>query len=212
MIDTVDGFLEKGCLRCEYGGTPQCKVHDWAEHLILLREIILESGLEETVKWGVPCYMFGNANVLLLSALKNECTIGFFKGSLLKDDHKLLEKPGKNSQAVRVFRFDSIRQIAELKPFILEYIYEAVEVEKAGLKVAFKTAPEPMPEELIQRMESDPYFKNAFESLTPGRQRGYILFFSQAKKSETRESRIDKFTAKILNGVGMHDHYKRGKK
>ena len=212
MIDSVEGYFQFGCMRCEYGGTPQCKVHNWTKELELLREIILETNLKEVVKWGVPCYMHGSNNVLLLSALKDECTVSFFKGALLSDTYGLLDKPGKHSQAARLFRFTSVEQIVELKDRIIEYILEAVEVEKAGLRIEFKSTPEPMPQELINRMECDDYFKNAFEALTPGRQRGYIIYFSAPKKTETRESRIDKFTPKILNGEGMHDHYQRKKR
>lgn len=212
MIDSVEGYLQHGCMRCEYGGTPECKVHNWSTELRMLREIVLETNLQEVVKWGVPCYMYGDKNIVLLSAFKNECTLSFFKGALLKDEDNILDKPGKHSQAARLFRFTSTEQIEKLRQQIIEYIFEAIEVEKAGLKIEFKSAPEPMPPELIDRMERDDYFKNAFEALTPGRQRGYIIFFSAPKKSETRVSRIEKCTPKILNGEGMHDHYKRNKK
>ncbi len=198
-------------MRCPYGGTPDCKVHRWTRELELLREIVLECGLVEELKWGAPCYTHGGKNVLMVSALRSYCCISFFKGSLLKDSKNLLEKPGEHSQAARLFKFTNLERIKEIMSDITAYIYEAIEIEKLGLKVEFKENPEPIPEELEAKFVEDPIFKTAFEALTPGRQRGYILYFSRPKQSKTRESRIEKYMPNILNGIGLHDKYKSRK-
>jgi uncharacterized protein YdeI (YjbR/CyaY-like superfamily) len=211
MNKTVDNYLIEGCGRCPLGSTPGCKVHNWIPELELLRMIVLDCGLTEESKWGVPCYTFQNSNVLLVSAFKDFCSISFFKGSLLSDNKKILEKPGENSQAARLMKFTNVERIREIEADIKTYIYEAIEVEKAGLKIIFKRNPEPIPEELENKFAEDLVLKTAFESLTPGRQRGYILYFSAPKQSKTRESRIDKCIGKILNGEGLHDKYKRRK-
>jgi uncharacterized protein YdeI (YjbR/CyaY-like superfamily) len=209
MNKSVDNYLLEGCGRCPLGGTPDCKVHKWISELKLLRMIVLESGLAEECKWGVPCYTFDNGNVLLVSAFKDYCSISFFKGSLLKDDKKLLEKPGKNSQAARLLKFSIVEEIKEVETDIKSYIREAIEIEKSGLKVNFNKNPEPVPEELEKKFEEDPLLKTAFDALTPGRQRGYIIYFSAPRQSKTRVERIEKSIGKILNGEGLHDHYNR---
>jgi uncharacterized protein YdeI (YjbR/CyaY-like superfamily) len=208
----IDDYLEAGCGRCALVGTPDCKVHLWTTEIQHLRTILLESGLMEELKWGVPCYTFENKNIALVSALRGYCALSFFKGVLLKDPHNVLEKPGPNSQSDRVIKITSVQQVNELADVLKAYVAEAIEVEKAGLKVEFKQNPEPIPEELQQKLDEDLFFKTAFEELTPGRQRGYILHFSQAKQSKTRFSRIEKCTPKILNGEGLHDKYTSKKK
>lgn len=206
MNSGVDIYLSEGCGRCSLGGTPDCKVHSWQEELKLLRIIMLESGLTEEVKWSVPCYTFQDRNILIVSAFKDYCSVSFFKGTLLQDEKGLLEKPGENSQAARLFKFTSVRQIIESEPYIKAYIHEAIEIEKSGQKVDFRQKDElDLPEELQYRMEEDPELKEAFEALTPGRQRGYVLYFSAPKQSKTRESRIEKYIPKILEGKGFHD-------
>ncbi len=212
MTTDVPTYLSQGCGRCELAATPDCKVHQWSQELIVLREIISKCGLVETVKWGVPCYTLEGKNILLLSAFKTSCTLSFFKGSLLRDDHDLLIAPGQNSQATRMLKFEDVQSILEHEEPIRNYIEEAIEVERAGKQVVFKKAPELMPSELIKMLEEDPLLKTAFEALTPGRQRGYIIHFSQPKQSQTRINRIDKWTPMILNGKGMHDDYRRAKK
>ena len=209
MVSTVDNYLLEGCGRCPLGGTPECKVHQWTNELTLLRRFVLECELVEEIKWGVPCYTSQNKNVLIISAFKSYCALSFFKGVLLKDEKELLVKPGKNSQAARLFKFTDIQQIQEVENDIKQYIYEAVEVEKAGLKVEFKKKTEPIPEELELKFNEDPTFQNAFETLTPGRQRGYIIYFSAPEQSKTRTSRIEKCIGKILNGEGLNDKYSR---
>ena len=212
MNTTVENYLINGCERCPLGGSPDCKVHNWIDELIWLRRIVLECGLTEECKWGVPCYTYQNKNVLLVSALKEYCSLSFFKGSLLSDPEKILEKPGKHSQAMRLLKFYDVEKILEMKQVIKDYIIESVEIEKAGREVKFKKNPEPIPQELESKFEEDPLLKSAFEALTPGRQRGYILFFSAPKQSKTRSSRIEKSIEKILNGEGMHDKYKSRKR
>jgi uncharacterized protein YdeI (YjbR/CyaY-like superfamily) len=211
MTNHVDQYLEVGCGRCPLGGTPDCKVHQWTRELELLRAIVLDCGLNEEVKWGVPCYTFQKNNVLIVSAFRDYCSISFFKGSLMSNASELLEKAGPNSQAARLMKFTEIEKIREREADIKACIFEAIEVEKAGLNVQFKRNPEPMPEELEKKFEEDPVLKSAFEVLTPGRQRGYIIYFSAAKQLKTRESRIEKCIGKILNGEGLNDKYS-GKK
>ena len=205
MNPNVDRYFIEGCGRCPLGGTPQCKVLSWQEEMKLLRTILLDCGLTEEVKWSVPCYTFQKKNIVLMSAFKEYCALGFFKGALLKDPAGILTKPGKNSQAMRQARFTTVQQVLELEPVLRACIREAIDVEKAGLKVAFKKNPEPVPGELQQKLDEDPALKTAFEALTPGRQRGYILHFSAAKQSKTRVSRIEKCIPRILAGKGFHD-------
>lgn len=205
MNPQVDLYLIDGCGRCPLGGTPACKVINWQEELKELRRIILDCGLTEEVKWGVPCYTFQQSNILILSAFNENCVLSFLKGALLQDAHSLLEKPGENTQAARVIRFTDVREIRKIETILKAYIFEALEVEKAGLTFEFKEQPEPIPEELQYKLTENPEFKTAFEALTPGRQRGYILYFSAPKQSKTRKSRIEKCTPKILDGKGLHD-------
>ena len=205
MNTSVDEYFLEGCRRCPLGGTPDCKVHNWTEELKLLRSLILDCGLEEESKWGVPTYTYHANNVLILAAFKEYCSISFFKGALLSDEAKILEKPGKNTQAARLIKFTDIKEVTQLKSTIKSYIFEAIEIEKAGLEVKFEKNPEPIPEELQVKLDENPKLKSAFEALTPGRQRGYILFFSAPKQSKTRDSRIEKSIPKILKGKGMND-------
>lgn len=208
----IDAYLIDGCGRCDLYKTPQCKVNQWREELILLREIILESELQEDYKWSQPCYTYQGQNVLMLTALKEYAVLSFFKGTLLKDSGRLLFAPGKHSQAVRQFRFTNTKQITEASALIMAYIQEAIEIEKAGKKVEFKKSPEDLPEELHQKFDLDAEFMKAFYALTPGRQRGYILLFSQPKQSKTRSARIDKYYDQIMLGKGIHDDYRRKNK
>ena len=207
MNTSVETYFIDGCGRCDLGGTPECKVRGWTSELALLRNLILDCGLAEESKWGAPCYTFQGKNVLMLSALRDYCCISFFKGSLLNDQKELLVRPGPHSQAVRMFKFRSVKEIEKIMADIRCYIFESIEVEKAGLKVSFKKNPEPIPEELLVKFETDPVLKNAFHALTPGRQRGYILHFAKPKQSKTRVSRIEKCTPMILSGIGLHDKY-----
>ena len=206
MNPAVDLYLAEGCGRCPLWQTPQCKVHDWQVELKALRPILLNCGLTEELKWKMPCYTFENNNVVLMSAFKEYCALSFFKGALLKDPQGILEKPGENTQAARLIRFTNVQQIVDLAPVISAYIAEAIAVEKAGLTVEFKQVDElAIPAELQDKFDDDPAFQMAFEALTPGRQRGYILHFAGAKQSSTRTSRIAKYMQKIFDGQGMYD-------
>lgn len=204
--NTVDEFLQIGCGRCKLGGTPQCKVHSWDEELRLLRSILRESGLTEEIKWSVPCYTHQGRNILLLSALKESVTVSFLRGAEMKDPAGLLEQPGENSRFARYMRFTDVEAVTSRRTAILEYIQEAIEIEQSGktAEVGDDSLPE-YPEELIQIFEENPDFEEAFSALTPGRQRGYLLYFSSAKQSQTRTARIEKNRAKIFAGKGWSD-------
>ncbi len=203
-LTLFDEYLQKGCGRCSYSNTPDCKVNNWIEELKLLRELILLFDLKETIKWNVPCYTYNNKNVLLLSAFKEYCAISFFKGTLLSDPEKLLVSPGENSQHVKMIKIRNIKEIKKHKAAIKNLIKDAIEIEKKGLKVE-KIKGMEYPDELKEFMEKDINFKKAFESLTPGRQRGYIIYFSSAKNPETRVKRIENYVNKILEGKGIYD-------
>jgi len=211
MNKSVDNYFISGCGKCALGGTPDCKVHSWTTELALLRYMVLNSELKETCKWGVPCYTFRDKNVLIISAFKEYCAISFFKGVLLKDAKSILVKPGPNSHEVRLIKFTNLESIQSLETNIKEFILQAIEVEKAGLKIPSKQNQEPIPEELEKMFEANLSFKSAFEALTPGRQRGYLFYFSAPKQSKTRKARIEKCIGKILNGEGLHDYYKHKK-
>ena len=200
----VDKYLAEGCMRCKYGATPKCKVHPWREALELLRQIVLETGLKEEIKWSFPVYTHEGKNIVMVSALKDSANISFFKGVLLKDPQKILQQQG-NLQSGRIIRFTNTADIKKLKTTLKAYIKEAVAVEASGEKVVYKRNPEPVPEELIQAFKADPAFKKAFHALTPGRQRGYIILFSQPKQVQTRISRIEKYREQILQGRGIND-------
>lgn len=203
----VDKYMVDGCMRCQYGGTPQCKVNSWREELETLRQIVLECGLTEEIKWGVPCYTLDGKNVLIVSAFKEYASLSFFKGVLLKDPHQILSQHGESSQSVRLVKYTNTEDIVRQQDILKEYVQEAMELEKSGAKVEFKKNPEPMPAELLQQFSEYPGFEKAFYALTPGRQRGYILYFSQPKKAETRLSRIEACKDNIFKGIGIHDKY-----
>lgn len=178
----------------------------WQEELKHLRKIALGSNLKETIKWGVPCYVFVESNIILLGSFKAFCSISFFKGSLMQDPNGILTKPGENSQSVRMLKFTHLDQIRELEPVIRAYVFEAIEIEKVGLKPAIDKSVElEFPDELLQILDQDAAFKAAFTALTPGRQRGYNLFFTAAKQPATRITRIEKYKQQILDGKGIND-------
>lgn len=206
MTKDVETYFLDGCGRCSLGGTPECKVHRWQHELVALRRIVLESGLTEECKWGVPCYTYQGKNIVLVSAFKDNCFISFFKGALLQDEHGILTFAGKNSQVDKMIRFTNPEDILKMEEWIKAYIFEAIEVEKAGLKVQ-KSSTLDLPEELQHKFEEIPAFKAAFEALPPGKQRGYVLHFSQPKQSQTRSGRIEKCMPKIFNGEGLQDKY-----
>ncbi len=177
----------------------------WRDEMIELRAISLGCGLTEELKWGKPCYTFQESNLLIIQPFKDYCALMFCKGALLKDPKGLLVKPGESTQAGRQVRFTMVREIAGMAPTLKAYIREAMAAEKAGLKVEFKTNPEPVPEELQKALDADRAFKAAFDALTPGRQRAYILHFSAAKQAETRASRVEKCRPQILAGRGFNE-------
>lgn len=171
-----------------------------------LRSILLDCGLTEEFKWRQPCYMYKKSNIVLLYELKECCALGFLKGALLQDTAGILIKSGENSQSGRWIKFTTMEEINSMEATIKAYVFEAIEVEKAGLKVDFKEKNELVfPEELTNKFDSNPAFRAAFEALTPGRQRGYNLYFSAAKQSQTRSLRIEKYVERILAGKGIHD-------
>lgn len=192
MNPKVDAFLRKS--------------KKWQEELDKLRTIVLDCQLTEELKWGVPCYTFQKHNIVLIHAFKEYCAFLFFKGALLKDANGILIQQTENTQASRQIRFTNVREIIEMETILKAYIHEAIEVEKAGLKVNLKKTTEfKIPEEFQNKLDEIPALKNAFDALTPGRQRAYILYFSAPKQSKTRESRVEKCVQQILNGKGLND-------
>jgi uncharacterized protein YdeI (YjbR/CyaY-like superfamily) len=192
MNPKVDWFFEKDT--------------KWRKEYERLRSIILDCGLTEELKWGCPCYTFQNSNVVLIHGFKEYCAVLFFKGALLNDTEGILIQQTENVQSARQMRFTSVAEINKLQKLLKAYVYEAIEVEKAGLKVKLKkTAEYKMPEEFKTKLEKLPRLKKAFDELTPGRQRAYLFYFSQAKQAKTREARIEKCTPHILAGKGLDD-------
>jgi uncharacterized protein YdeI (YjbR/CyaY-like superfamily) len=171
-----------------------------------LRLLLLDCGLTEEFKWRNPCYSYQGNNVVLIGSFKEYCALSFFKGTLLQDSNGLLSKPGENSQAMRFFKFTNLQEIIEQQSIIKAYIYEAIEIEKAGLRVIFKSNTElELVEELQIALDKNPSLKTAFKALTPGRQRAYNLYFSAPKQSKTRETRIENYIPRILDGKGFND-------
>jgi uncharacterized protein YdeI (YjbR/CyaY-like superfamily) len=192
MNSKVDGYLKKS--------------KKWQKEQGKLRMIILECGLTEKLKWGKPCYTFQNSNIVLIHGFKDYCALLFFKGALLKDPNRILVRQTENVQAARQIRFTHLKEIIEREAILKTYIHEAMRVEKAGLKVNFKKTTEfIIPEEFQKKLNKIPALRTAFNALTPGRQRAYILYFSAAKQSQTRESRVKKYMSQILKGKGLDD-------
>jgi len=199
MNPKVDFFFEKDS--------------QWQKEYKLLRSIVLDCGLTEELKWGQPCYLFDNTNIVLIHGFKEYCALLFFKGALLNDPEGILIQQTENVQAARQLRFTRANEITGMKATIRAYLYEAIEVEKAGLKVKLKkTAEFPMPEEFKKKLDKRPALEKAFYSLTPGRQRGYLLHFSQPKMAKTREARVEKAIPQILKGLGLDDDAVKVKK
>ena len=182
------------------------KAKQWREEFATLRAIVLDCGLTEELKWGKPCYTLAKSNVVLIHGFKEYCALLFFKGALLKDTKGILIQQTENVQAARQIRFTNVREIVKLEPALKAYIKEAIEVEKAGLEVKYKkTAEFTIPDEFQKKLHETPALKTAFEALTPGRQRGYLLYFSAPKQSKTREARIEKCIPLIFDGMGLND-------
>jgi uncharacterized protein YdeI (YjbR/CyaY-like superfamily) len=182
------------------------KAKKWQKEFEKLRTIILDCGLTEELRWGKPCYTFQKSNVVLIHGFKEYCALLFIKGALLRDTKDILIQQTENVQAARQIRFTNVREIVEMEPILKAYVHEAIEVEKAGLKVDYKKTSEfKIPEEFQKQLDEIPVLKRAFTRLTPGRQRGYILYFSAAKQSKTRQARVEKCVPQILNGKGLDD-------
>ena len=178
----------------------------WQEEVRKLRKVALDSPLTEELKWGCPCYTFQKSNVVLIHSFKEYCAFLFFKGALLHDNKGILIRQTDNVQAARQIRFTNVQQIVKLERILKAYIYEAIEVEKAGLKVNFKKISEYIiPEEFQKKLDELPLLKTAFDALTPGRKRAYLFYFSQPKQSKTRNLRVEKYMSQILNGKGLND-------
>ena len=178
----------------------------WQKEYEKLRMIILDCGLIEELKWGCPCYTFENTNIVLIHGFKEYCALLFFKGALLNDPNGILIQQTTNVQSARQIRFTNIREIMKMEKILKAYVYEAIEVERAGLKVKLKkTADFNIPGEFQKQLDKKSALKKAFEALTPGRQRAYIFHFSQPKLSKTREARVEKYIKQIINGKGLND-------
>lgn len=182
------------------------KAEKWHEELEQLRLIILDCGLTEELKWGCPCYTYQESNIVLIHVFKEYCAVLFFKGALLNDANGILIQQSENVQAARQVRFTNVREIIDLKATLKAYVYEAIEAEKAGLKVNLKKTTEfAMAEEFKNKLDGMPMLQTAFDALTPGRQRAYLLYFAAPKQSKTREARVDKYIPQILDGKGLND-------
>lgn len=206
MTRNVDRYLSEGCGRCALGNTPRCKVNSWKDELRALRRIALESGLDEESKWGVPCYTTGGGNVAIVAAFKEYCAVSFFKGALLADPEGILIAPTENSQADRQIRYTSLSEIERTESVLKAYLAEAAALERSGARVEFKKVSEfAVPEEFQTILDSDPALAKAFESLTPGRRKGYLLHFAGAKQSKTRQARIEKCVPRIMAGKGIDE-------
>lgn len=203
---TVDQYLTFGCMRCKLGGTPQCKVHKWTEGLEALRTLALQSGLTETIKWGVPVYTLNNKNILVISALKDYFMLSFFEGALLTDTKQLLSKAGEHSQAARLVKFTTLSEVLLHQETLHGLVQQAIENTRLGKKSEkTKESTPALPNELLQAFQKNRALEKSFYALTPGRQRGYLLHFTSAKQAATRNSRIQKCTPKILEGKGFQE-------
>ena len=206
MIPNVETYFDQGCGRCSKMATPLCRVRTWEKELQFLRSIILETGLVEELKWSHPCYTFKNKNIVMLGTTKAFCAISFFKGVLLEDKQKVLIAQTENTQATRQLQFTSTDQIKTLESTIKAYIFEAIEVEKSGAKIEYKeSAAIAIPDEFQYFLDNDEVLKLAFEGLTPGRQKGYLLHFSEPKQSKTKTARAEIWIHHIKQGKGMND-------
>ncbi len=209
MTQSIDVYLADGCGRCSKFATDACSVRVFSEEISALRAIALSVFTEENMKWGGPCYSHNNKNVAMIFSFKDNCGFSFFKGPLLADEHKMLVAPSETAQTFRLLRFTNLSQILEKQDEIRSYLFEALEIEKAGLKLAVKAPSEfPFPEELLASFEAAPEFEAAFRALTPGRQKNYLRHFNDAKQSATRTARIEKYKPFIFNGIGMDEAWK----
>lgn len=205
MITDIETYFADGCGRCKRFASADCSARKYSKALALLRDICLELSLTECVKWGHPCYVHGARNIAILGAFRNDVRLTFFNGSLLKDPENILEKRGPNTQQSDILKFTDAAQIKQLTPVIRSYLQEAVTYAEAGIKPVKAAFDVTLPDELIDAMDADPELADAFERLTPGRQRSYVIHLASAKKSETRVARINSFRGKILAGKGANE-------
>ncbi|MEZ6089438.1 MAG: YdeI/OmpD-associated family protein [Pirellulaceae bacterium] len=201
MITDIEDYFQKGCGRCERFATPDCSTRQWLAGLMALRQICLDAGLVEVVKWGHPCYMHAGRNIVILGALRNDLRISFFDAALMKDPEQVLEKQGPNTLYPDMIRFTTNDQVNDMQPIIASYLREAMEYAEAGVRPRKVPVKLELPDELLQTFKSDPELEGAFFRLTPGRQKSYVISLRAAKK-ETRFTRIAKFRDKILAGKG----------
>lgn len=210
MISSVDQYLTDGCGRCSHFQKPSCKVHTWQEELITLRSIVNSTELKEELKWSQPCYTINGKNVIIIASFREYCCINFLKGVLIKDDLKLLSKPGENSHTSRMLKFkktDDSKKLLQQSEIILDYINQAIEIEKNGVKTPEKPkVEEPIPNELLEQFQLVDGLESDFYKLTPGRQRAYLMNFNSAKQSATKTNRIIKLIPKIRSGKGPNEY------
>ena len=202
MITNIEEYFSKGCGRCERFATPDCSTRQWIRGLTDLRRICLESRLVETVKWAHPCFMHGDRNIVILGAFRSDFRISFFNAALMTDPNSILEKQGPNTRHPDMIRFSTNTQVAEIERVIKSYLEEAMGYAEQGIMPSKEQSEIELPDELVDALESDPELADAFHSLTPGRQKSYVISLNSAKKPETRISRIAKFRDKILAGKG----------
>lgn len=205
MITIVDDYFTKGCGRCERFATPECSTRPWQKGLAGLRRICQSVGLVEAVKWGHPCYAHADRNIVIIGALREYFSLGFFGAELLKDPHGVLERSGPNTQHADRWRFTDNAQVAKMEPLIREYLQEAMGYAAAGIRPKKETPDITLPDELVDALDADPAFADAFHLLTPGRQRSYVIHLSSAKTSETRIARILRFRDKVMAGKGFNE-------
>jgi uncharacterized protein YdeI (YjbR/CyaY-like superfamily) len=202
MITNIDDYFSKGCGRCERFATADCSTRKWSSGLADLRRICLASGLVETVKWGHPCYMHAGRNIAIIGAFRGDFRISFFDAALMKDPEGILQKQGPNTQHPNMIRFADNAQVKQMESVILSYLKEAIDYAEAGLRAPKEERDIELPDELVDAMDADPELAEAFQKLTPGRQKSYVIHLASAKTSATRVSRIAKFRDAILAGRG----------
>ncbi len=206
MIETIGEYLNKGCGRCARFDSPTCSALIWGETIRALRDLCLAQGLEETVKWGQPCYTYAGRNIALIGALRNDVRLSFFSASLMKDPHGVLEKQGPNSQSANVMRFTGVADVGARAEILAGYLREAMDYAAEGKRPARRTVEFQLPEELVDALDADAEMADAFHALTRGRQRSYVINLEGAKKRETRVARIAKFRPKIIAGKGANEY------
>jgi uncharacterized protein YdeI (YjbR/CyaY-like superfamily) len=205
MITDIKEYFANGCGRCARFATPECSTRQWAKGLNDLRRICLSSGLVEAVKWGHPCYMHAGRNIVIIGALRGDFRLSFFNAALMKDLDGILERQGPNTRYADMIRFTDNSKVAEMKSVILSYLNEAIGYADAGVKAPKETGEIELPEELVEPLDCDPELAEAFHSLTPGRQRSYVIQLMSTKSAATRSTRIGKFRAKIIAGKGANE-------